>query len=78
MKRRLRLLVLVGFGLLILWLGLSATSRISQAYEAACSARPPCPSIKTRIFLFDLLVIACAVSLPWLANTLLASSDRDD
>jgi hypothetical protein len=78
MKRRLRLLVLFGFGLLILWLGLSATSRIGEAYEAACSAHPRCPSIETRIFLLDLFVIACAVSLPWLANSLLASMDRDD
>lgn len=77
MKKRLRPWLLFGFGLLILWLGLSATGRISQAYEAACAAHPRCPSVRSHIFFLDLLVIVSAIGLPWAVNTLLASMDGD-
>jgi hypothetical protein len=75
MKRRVRQWLLAGLGLLILWLGLSATGAISHAYEAACSTRPRCPAIRLRIFLFDVLVIACALYLPLALKTLF---DRRD
>jgi len=64
--------LLFGLGLLVFWLGMSATSRISQAYEAACSARPRCPSVGRHIFFLNLLVIASALCLPWAFNMLLA------
>jgi hypothetical protein len=75
--KRLRPWLLFGLGLLVLWLGMGATTRISHAYEAACSARPRCPSIGRHIFFLDLLVIVSAFGLPWAVNTLLASMDRD-
>src|SRR5918993_3624871 len=77
MKKRLKRWLLFGLGLLIFWLGMSATSRISEAYEAACRARPRCPSIQRHIFFLNLLVIAGAFCLPWAVNTLLTSGDRD-
>jgi hypothetical protein len=67
--------LLVALGLLIVWLGLSATSAIGEAYETACRAHPRCPSVNVRIFLLDLLVIACAFYLPWELNGLFASRD---
>ena len=76
-KKRVRPWLLFGLGLVILWLGLSATSRISRAYEAACSAHPRCPAIGAHIFFLDLLVIATAFCLPWAVNTLIASMDQD-
>jgi hypothetical protein len=75
MKLRLRRWLLAGFGLLILWLGLGATGAISQAYEAACSTRPRCPAIGLRIFLLDLLVIACALYLPLALDALFTRRD---
>lgn len=76
MTRCLRPCLLLAVGLLILWFGFGATGAISQAYEAACSTRPRCPSIRVRIFFLDLLVIACAMYLPWALNGLFASRDR--
>ena len=72
----LRPCLLVAMGLLILWLGLGATDAISQAYKAACRTYPRCPSVGVRMSFLDLLVIACAIYLPWGLNALLGSRDR--
>jgi hypothetical protein len=78
-KKRLRLWFLIPLGLVILWLGITATVQIEQAYEAACTpggVRLRCPSTGRHIFFLRLLVVACAIGLPWALSTLLA--DRDE
>jgi hypothetical protein len=70
--------LLVALGLAILWLGLSATSRISDAYADACRLSARCPAIGRHILFLNLLVVASAAGLPWAAATLLAAMKEDE